>query len=354
MEHWYLPYSPSSLPFARNVLVLAPHPDDEIFGCGGSLALYRRAGADIHVYVLSDGAGYAEAEDRAEIFLTRQAETNAALASLGIGPAAFEGLADRSLAAQADLSSLVAEKVRQHQVDVILAPSMWEIHPDHLATFRAAWSAATDLMRRGEPVPTLLLYEVGAPQYANLLVDITQVWSEKQSAMLLFPSQLAHQDYTRHIQALNIYRTYTLPGSVRFAEALSLVTPDQLASPDEPGFDPIRHMMKVRMDSAVIAAEVDNSALHSALGKRTEELQRRTAEAQRAETAFDLATSRAEAIKHQLDEAGQYQQTLSSQLADAQRDRDEAQQRLEMMLNSRAWRITAPLRWVSRLLRRLR
>jgi LmbE family N-acetylglucosaminyl deacetylase len=354
MEDWYLPYSPSSLPVAQNVLVLAPHPDDEIFGCGGCLALYRRAGVNIHVYVLSDGAGYAEAEDRAEIYLTRQAETNAALASLGIGPAVFEGLADRSLAAQAELSSLIAEKVRQHQVDVILAPSMWEIHPDHLATFRAAWSAATELLRAGEPVPTLLLYEVGAPQCANLLVDITQVWSEKQSAMLLFPSQLAHQDYTRHIQALNTYRTYTLPASVRFAEALSLVTPDQIASADEPGFDPIRHMMKVRMDSAMIAAEEDNSVLQSALGKRTEELQRRTAEAQRAETAFDLATSRAEAIRRQLDEAGLYQQRLCSQLAEAQRDRDEARQRLEMTLNSRAWRITAPLRWLSRLLRSFR
>ena len=112
MEDWYLPYSPSSLPVAQNVLVLAPHPDDEIFGCGGCLALYRRAGVNIHVYVLSDGAGYAEAEDRVEIYLTRQAETNAALASLGIGPAVFEGLADRSLAAQAELSSLIAESIR--------------------------------------------------------------------------------------------------------------------------------------------------------------------------------------------------------------------------------------------------
>ena len=351
MEDWHLPYSPSPLPLARNVLVLAPHPDDEIFGCGGSLALYRRNGASIHVYVLSDGAGYAEAEDRAEIYLTRQAETNAALASLGIGPAAFEGLADRSLAAQTVLSSLIAEKVRQHQVDVILAPSMWEIHPDHLATFRAAWSAATELLRDGEPVPTLLLYEVGAPQYADLLVDITQVWSEKQRAMLLFPSQLAYQDYTRHIQALNIYRTYTLPASVRFAEALSQVTPDQLASAEEAGFDPIRHMMKVRMDSAMIAAEEDNSALQSALGKCTEELRRRTAEADRAEAAFDLATGRTEAVRRQLDEASQYQQRLHSQLAEAQRDREEALQRLEMTLNSRAWRITAPLRWLSRLLR---
>ena len=70
MEDWYLPYSPSSLPVAQNVLVLAPHPDDEIFGCGGCLALYRRAGVNIHVYVLSDGAGYAEAEDRVCLLYT--------------------------------------------------------------------------------------------------------------------------------------------------------------------------------------------------------------------------------------------------------------------------------------------
>ena len=347
MEDWHLPYSPSPLPLARNVLVLAPHPDDEIFGCGGSLALYRRNGASIHVYVLSDGAGYAEAEDRAEIYLTRQAETNAALASLGIGPAAFEGLADRSLAAQTVLSSLIAEKVRQHQVDVILAPSMWEIHPDHLATFRAAWSAATELLRDGEPVPTLLLYEVGAPQFANLLVDITEVWAEKQSAMLMFPSQLAHQDYKRHIQALNTYRTYTLPASVRYAEALTLVTPDQLVVPEALGFDPIRHMMHQRMDSAMISAEASNSILKDALEKQAQELLA-------AEAVLRQTTSHLEKTRYELNEAGISHQSLVAQLANAQQERDEVRQQLASMLNSRAWRFTAPLRWFSRWVRHFR
>ena len=361
MENWYLPYSPSPLPIARSVLVLAPHPDDEIFGCGGSLALYRQTGADIHVYVLSDGAGYAEAKDRAGIFCTRQAETNAALASLGISPATFEGLADRSLSTQADLSNLIAIQVQQHQVDVILAPSMWEIHPDHQATFRAAWSAASELQRKGAPVPTLLLYEVGAPQWADLLVDITAVWSEKQRAMAFFPSQQAHQDYTRHIQALNIYRTYTLPASVQFAEALSYVTPDQLAPPEETGLDPVRHMMQLRMNSAMIAAEANSENLQNALGERTEELQQRTEELQqrteelqRAQTDFKLITTHLEAIQRQLDESVQHQQWLNSQLTHLQRDHEECGRQLQRILTSRTWRFTAPLRWLSQLLRRLR
>jgi len=46
----------SPLPAARRVLVLAPHADDEVFGCGGTLYLLAQAGAAITVIVASDGA----------------------------------------------------------------------------------------------------------------------------------------------------------------------------------------------------------------------------------------------------------------------------------------------------------
>jgi LmbE family N-acetylglucosaminyl deacetylase len=58
MENWFLPFAASPLPPARQVLVLAPHPDDEVFGCGGCASLYARAGAVVHPYVLTDGGGY--------------------------------------------------------------------------------------------------------------------------------------------------------------------------------------------------------------------------------------------------------------------------------------------------------
>ena len=91
MENWFIPTESSQLPIAVRVLVISPHPDDEIFGCGGALALYRKQGAQIHVHVLTDGAGYATASERAAIYDLRQAETQAALKQIGVEPASFSG-----------------------------------------------------------------------------------------------------------------------------------------------------------------------------------------------------------------------------------------------------------------------
>src|SRR3546814_4416959 len=45
-----------SLPFnARRVAVVAPHPDDEILGCGGTMARAAAAGAEVHVVVVTRG-----------------------------------------------------------------------------------------------------------------------------------------------------------------------------------------------------------------------------------------------------------------------------------------------------------
>ena len=54
-EHDILPYHASPLPEASAVVVFAPHPDDEVFGCGGALALHARAGVSVHVVLLTEG-----------------------------------------------------------------------------------------------------------------------------------------------------------------------------------------------------------------------------------------------------------------------------------------------------------
>lgn len=61
------------------------------------MALYRKQGVQIHVHVLTDGAGYATASERAAIYDLRQAETQAALKQIGVEPASFSGFPDRSL-----------------------------------------------------------------------------------------------------------------------------------------------------------------------------------------------------------------------------------------------------------------
>ena len=49
---------------AASALVLAPHQDDEVLGCGGLLAQLAAAGGAVRVLFLSDGGGGAEVEDR--------------------------------------------------------------------------------------------------------------------------------------------------------------------------------------------------------------------------------------------------------------------------------------------------
>lgn len=317
MENFYTPNLAGNLPAATRVLVLAPHPDDEIFGCGGSLALYRQQGAAIHVHVLTDGAGYAPEPERAGILSRRRDETNAALALIGIPPASFGQFRDRSLAAFSGLGEHLRQLIAEYQPDIVLAPSLWEIHPDHLATGRGLLVAVEQLAARAGKLPGLLFYEIGAPLRADLLIDITPVWELKQQAMAAFPSQLAQQDYARHIGALNAYRTYTLPPAVRYAEAFSFLPAAEFG---KDGDWSERRVLGRWTELALSAADVQAEILQASLAGRDADLRTTLVALQRARE--DLQIGREELQRARADYAA--------------------------ILTSSSWRLTAPLRWVRR------
>ncbi len=50
-----MPVAASPLPAARRVLVLAPHADDEVFGCGGAIMRHADRGVPVRVVVAADG-----------------------------------------------------------------------------------------------------------------------------------------------------------------------------------------------------------------------------------------------------------------------------------------------------------
>ena len=71
-------------------------------------------------------------------------------------------------------------------------------------------------------------YEVSAPLRPNCFIDITSVENKKNEAMQCFISQLHHQQYDKHIEALNRYRTYTLPKDINSAEGFERYTSEDL------------------------------------------------------------------------------------------------------------------------------
>lgn len=229
------PVRASPLPAVKRVLVLAPHPDDEVFGCGGTLRLLADAGARITVAVASDGALGGSAADAGSetLIAAREAETRAAAAVLGYPPPSFWRLPDRGLRYGEALITRVREAVQSSAAELVFVPALSELHPDH----QVLALAAAEALRQLGGQRSVAFYEVSAPLLPNTLIDITAVEERKREAMHCFGSQEAERPYAECVAALNRYRSYTLGHGARAAEAFFVTTAAELALGPAPLFE---------------------------------------------------------------------------------------------------------------------
>lgn len=218
-----IPYDASPL-LGERLLVLAPHPDDEVIGCGGLVAQHLRHGRAVRVVVATDGAeAEPSASNRDAYTERREDESRRALAILGDAEIHFLRFADRAL------DDAVAGRIREHLLefkpDLICVPSPVEIHPDHLALSRAF----CELVQRDSTlfadlaIARVAFYEVSQPLRPNTLVDITDVADRKYQAVAAHDSQIAIRDYAAYARGLNAYRALTLPPEAKFAEGYWMI-----------------------------------------------------------------------------------------------------------------------------------
>ncbi|MDY7106688.1 MAG: PIG-L family deacetylase [Actinomycetota bacterium] len=132
-------------PPSSRTVVVAPHPDDEVLGCGGLVAHQRRRGVEVVVVAVTDGEA-AYPDRRQELAEIRRAEQRRALEALGVGADAVVrlGLPDGGLA------NLVAELTDELRAivqpsDLVVAPWTRDHHSDHIACGRAATAAADEV-----------------------------------------------------------------------------------------------------------------------------------------------------------------------------------------------------------------
>lgn len=228
-EHDFVPYAAETTMPGTNPLILAPHPDDEVLGCGGAIMRHLAAGETVQVIIVTDGA-FGEERDRRAQTQTRQQESRRAAAVLGYGTPDFWGLPDRGLAYGEPLIARILAAIEARRADLVYAPSWWEMHPDHFVLALATAEA----VRRCPRSVRLAMYEIGVPLHPSHLLDITDLVERKRAAIGCFGSQLAQQRYDAHILALNTYRTYTLASTVQAAEAYRVLDQRELAR------DPLR------------------------------------------------------------------------------------------------------------------
>ncbi|HEY3851130.1 MAG TPA: PIG-L deacetylase family protein [Steroidobacteraceae bacterium] len=221
-------------PGGERVLVLAPHMDDEVIGCGGTLARHRTSGADVTVVFLTDGRGSgstslaaAGAAD-AEIGAIRKDEARRALREIGVEKIEFLDAPDGGLmAAAARLASRLRSRLDADRPQIVYLPFFLEEHPDH----RAASEVLLEAMKGADLAFVCHGYEVWTPLFPNCLVRIDDTIEIKKRCLIQYQSQLAESDYLHTAIGLSAYRSNAfLGGTCRFAEAFcALPVADYLA-----------------------------------------------------------------------------------------------------------------------------
>jgi LmbE family N-acetylglucosaminyl deacetylase len=217
------------------VLVFAPHPDDEVIGCGGTLAFHSGRGDAVHVLQMTGGergdpralAGDAHARERdLSLVATRLAESRAAAAIVGVQETVALGFPDGRLVPDDAVVERLAAEVRRVGPAVAYAPSPLECHPDHLATCVAAAAA----LAKAAPAVRFLMFEVNHPTLASFLLDVTPWIGRKRDALAQFKSQLRYTDLVGKSLAGAYARTVNvdLP-PVQYAEAFLELAPARVA-----------------------------------------------------------------------------------------------------------------------------
>ncbi|HNO76705.1 MAG TPA: PIG-L family deacetylase [Phycisphaerae bacterium] len=193
------------------VLVIAPHPDDEVLGCGGVIRRFANEGHAVHVAIVTRGWAPLFPDDQvAQV----RAEAEAASKILGVTQLHFMDLPVTKLALlpEHELNGAMGGLIDQTQPNWVFLPYRSDLHEDHKQIFDAAQVALRPLPNRLN-VERILCYETlsethwHAPQAEpaftpQTYIDITSTLATKIEAMRAYKSQLRDAPNARSIDSI--------------------------------------------------------------------------------------------------------------------------------------------------------
>ena len=202
-------------PTGERILVIAPHPDDEIIGPGGTLVRAIRAGATVHVVYLTNATG--------QEGLDREADATAVANSLGYS-IQFLGYEADALPATEETAGVLAAAINRFRPDNVFVSFFADDHVDHRKASELLFIAA----RAGVlPGPfEIWAYQVYSVVPANVLIDITDVKDAKADAIRMWKnSAMKSRDWAHYALGMNAYHSRFLPSTTeaRYAEPFFVV-----------------------------------------------------------------------------------------------------------------------------------
>ena len=196
-------------------LVIAPHPDDETLGSGGTVARLAQAGVPVDVAIVTTGR---EPDFSTSDVARVHREAEQAHAILGVRRTLWLDLPAAQLVEmpRKKLNAALQEAILNVRPSTVFLPFPGDVHIDHQLVFEAAMVAVRP--HQAEYPHTILAYETlsetnwNAPYLTpafqpNLFVDVTTTLGLKLEAMRAYASQLRASPHERSVEALRALAT---------------------------------------------------------------------------------------------------------------------------------------------------
>jgi len=197
----------------NSILVLAAHPDDEVLGCGGTIARHAVNGDAVHVALMAKGL-YSRGEPTAEDVAGLQKAAKRANALLGTASLKQFDFPDNRMdtVPLLDLTKTVETLIAEHRPQVVYTHWIGDVNIDHRRIHDAVVTACRS--QPGHCVKELLFFEVPSstewrppgvaePFNPNWFVDISATLSRKLEALGIYEAELREFPHPRSLKAVN-------------------------------------------------------------------------------------------------------------------------------------------------------
>lgn len=175
----------------QQVLVVAPHPDDEAIGCVGTVLLHSQSGDRVCVAIATDGRRSKAVPDPVEMSLLRRREAANAARGMRLDRLEWVGLPEGEWSMRA-LRDYLKALLDEIEPDIVYAPSRIDFHPEHFKVAHALALALREAAKQRPFDPRVRIYQVQVPLtpfVSNLVADVSALIPQCEAVLRAYVSQ---------------------------------------------------------------------------------------------------------------------------------------------------------------------
>ena len=180
-------------PNSKNLLVIAPHPDDDIFGAGGTILKSIKKGAKVNVLYVTNGS-----KNASRIELIKK-ESVKVCNNIGASYDFLNCEVGNIPTTDNELNEKILSIINNNNIGTIFTSFLFDDEDDHKRVNHLLYKILRNYKKNLE----LWSYQIYSSIIPNVIVDITEIMEKKEKLMLEFKSVKGNRNWPHYIKGLN-------------------------------------------------------------------------------------------------------------------------------------------------------